>query len=77
MNLHQDFWISVMGFMSDLKRNYVISPWLETVCVQTPELVQDLSELLAGLLTVRKKRKQRVSTAIVATAKRGSCYCQT
>lgn len=43
--------------MSDLKRNDVVGPWPEAVCIQAPDLVQDLSELLAGLLTGRKKRK--------------------
>lgn len=39
--------------MSDLKRNDVVSSWPETVCIQVPDLVQDLTELLAGLLTGR------------------------
>lgn len=43
--------------MSDLERNDVVSPWPESVCIQTPDLVEDLSELLAGLLTGRKQRK--------------------
>lgn len=43
--------------VSDLEGNDVIGPWPEAVRVQTPDLVQDLRELLVGPLTVRTNTK--------------------
>lgn len=56
--------------MSDLQGDDVIGPRLESVGVEAPELVKHLGEVLTGLVTAKRHRKNKCSESTKKTTKK-------